>query len=73
MFQQCEKLGQFHPRAAQFRDLPQQPSRRGEVQRLTGAVIGDQAPPVERGGHLPGQHAVGSDKRGALPVFDRLP
>jgi hypothetical protein len=44
--------------------MAQKPPRRREVQRLPGAVIGQDAPAVERGGDLPAERAVGGDKGG---------
>ena len=51
-------------RARQRREPAQQHAGRGQRQRPAGAVVGDQPPAVELGGHPARQHPVGRDQRG---------
>ena len=53
--------------------MAQEPPGGGERERPPGAVIGQDAPAVQRRRHLPGQHTVGRDQRGPAPVLRRLP
>ena len=73
MLEQRQKLFRRQPLLIKRRHLPQEAPRRSQLQRNARAVIGQDAPAVQRGGDLPGQHPVGGDEGGGHAVLRRLP
>ena len=72
MFQQRQQCLAGQPRGEQLGHVAQEPARRRQVQRLTGAVVGGDPPAFQRRRDLPRQHPVGRDQRRRLPGFRRL-
>ena len=67
--QQCRRIQLPYKQRC---DVAQQPARRGQLEGSAGAVVRQDVPPVQCGRDLTGQHPVGRDQCGGLPVCNGL-
>ena len=73
MLEQGQQRDAVDLRPPHLGHVAQEPTGRGQRQRPSGAVVGDDAPAVERGGDLPGQGPVGGNQRRRLAALGGVP